>query len=279
MAIWGWGSPACCCQPAVAGGFIYADLRSELNTHPAPQAMLLRVLLGTTATATSCPLSKHTREGDIARAFSGHCVYLQFMWEVGSGPSSLSYWVFLPLPILQAFPLLVAVCVRHSCLLWPASLFTVQWRIAPSQLFGTQSTLPSLLCVFFVIAYFSVSLFSLGKGRSVLGAMLIWPRVFCGSTACCLAHLGICIFPSHLGAGVDGGSGALLVSPFDVKWWCYACGGGVEESKFCLFLVVFPVMCTSSVFPRFYIRKHAFCFLPLAVSLESTITIFTMLNL
>jgi hypothetical protein len=32
-------SPAHCCQPAVFGGFIYADLRSELNTHLAPQAM------------------------------------------------------------------------------------------------------------------------------------------------------------------------------------------------------------------------------------------------
>jgi hypothetical protein len=37
------------------------DLRSELNTHLAPQA-LCRVLLGTTATVTSFPLSKHTGE-------------------------------------------------------------------------------------------------------------------------------------------------------------------------------------------------------------------------
>jgi hypothetical protein len=29
------------CQPAVAGGFIYADLRSELNTHLAPQALFI----------------------------------------------------------------------------------------------------------------------------------------------------------------------------------------------------------------------------------------------
>jgi hypothetical protein len=28
-----------CCQPAVAGGFIYADLWGELNTHLAPQAL------------------------------------------------------------------------------------------------------------------------------------------------------------------------------------------------------------------------------------------------
>jgi hypothetical protein len=28
--------------------------------------------------------------------------------------------------------------------------------------------------------------------------------------------------------------GALLVSPFNVKWRCYAQAGGVEESKFLL---------------------------------------------
>jgi hypothetical protein len=43
----------------------------------------------------------------------------------------------------------------------------------------------------------------------------------------------------------------------------------VEESKFCLFLVVFPVRCMSSISPRFYFRRHAFCFLPLAAILES----------
>jgi hypothetical protein len=45
--------------------------------------------------------------------------------------------------------------------------------------------------------------------------------------------------------------------------------GGVEESKFCLFSVVFPVRCISSISPRFYFRRHAFCFLPLAAILES----------
>jgi hypothetical protein len=39
MAICGCGLPACCCQPAAAGGIIYADLRRELNTHLAPQAL------------------------------------------------------------------------------------------------------------------------------------------------------------------------------------------------------------------------------------------------
>jgi hypothetical protein len=41
--------------------------------------------------------------------------------------------------------------------------------------------------------------------------------------------------------------GALLVSLFNVEWGCYAWAGGVEESVFCLFLVVFPARCISSI--------------------------------
>jgi hypothetical protein len=59
----------------------------------------------------------------------------------------------------------------------------------------------------------------------------------------------------------------LLLSPFNVEWGCYAQAGGVEESEFCLFSVVFPAKCISSVSPRFYFKKHAFCFLPLAAIL------------
>jgi hypothetical protein len=43
----------------------------------------------------------------------------------------------------------------------------------------------------------------------------------------------------------------------------------VEESKFCLFSVVFPLRCISSISPRFYFRRHTFCFLPLVAILES----------
>jgi hypothetical protein len=66
-----------------------------------------------------------------------------------------------------------------------------------------------------------------------------------------------------------GGPGALLISPFKVKWRCSAPAGGVEGSKFCLFSVVLPARCVSSVSPRFHYRRHAFCFLPLAAILES----------
>jgi hypothetical protein len=37
--ICGCGSPDHCCQPAVAGGVIYADLWGELSIHLAPQAL------------------------------------------------------------------------------------------------------------------------------------------------------------------------------------------------------------------------------------------------
>jgi hypothetical protein len=66
-----------------------------------------------------------------------------------------------------------------------------------------------------------------------------------------------------------GGPGALLVSPFNVKWRFSAAAGGVEGSKLCLFSVIMPAKCVSSVSPRFHYRRLAFCFLPLAAILES----------
>jgi hypothetical protein len=43
------------------------------------------------AAATSSSLSKHTGGGDIAPAFSGLRVYLQFTWEVGLPPSPVEF--------------------------------------------------------------------------------------------------------------------------------------------------------------------------------------------
>jgi hypothetical protein len=63
--------------------------------------------------------------------------------------------------------------------------------------------------------------------------------------------------------------GALLVSLFNVEWGFSAWAEGVEESEFCLFLVDFPAKHISSISPRFYFRKHAFCFLSLVAILEN----------
>jgi hypothetical protein len=68
--------------------------------------------------------------------------------------------------------------------------------------------------------------------------------------------------------------GGLLGSPFNVKWRCSALAGDVEGSKLCLFSVIMPAKCVSSVFPRFHYRRVAFCFLPLAAILESEFMFF-----
>jgi hypothetical protein len=207
----------------------------------------------------------HTGGGDTAPTFSGLCVYLQLTWEVGLPPSPVEFSSLRHFYKLSRSWLLGMCC--NSCLLRPDPLVYLQFCEGfPSPTFGAQGALPSLLHVFIVLtAYYSVSLFFLGGGRSVQGAMLIWPRVVHWSTMYSLAHLVFHIFPSRLGAG---GSGALLVSPFNVKWRCSAQAGGVVEWNFCLFLVVLPVRCISSISPRFYFRRHAFCFLPLAAILE-----------
>jgi hypothetical protein len=57
----------------------------------------------------------------------------------------------------------------------------------------------SFFCYCLLFSFFF--LFSLGRSRSVQGAMLIWPRVVYGSTMCHLAHLVVCVFPSSLGTG------------------------------------------------------------------------------
>jgi hypothetical protein len=161
---------------------------------------LLRVLLGATATATSFPLSKHTGGGDTAPAFSNRYVYLQLMWEVSLSP--LSSGAFLPLPLLQAFPLLVAGWVLPLLPSLAGVFVYSSMRYSPPPLFGAQGALPSLLCVFFVVIAYYFFLFSLGGGWSVQGAMLIWPMFVCGSTTYHLAHLVVRVFPSHLGAGI-----------------------------------------------------------------------------
>jgi hypothetical protein len=139
-----------------------------------------------------------------AAAPAGLHVCLQLTWEVGLPPL---LWSFPPSTTLTSFP--APSCWARASIPAPAraslarpSLFIYSsGKDSPPPLFGAQGASPSLPCVLIVlIAYYSVSPFSLGVGRSVQGAMLIWPRVVCGSAMYCLAHL-VHIFPSRLGAG------------------------------------------------------------------------------
>jgi hypothetical protein len=169
-------------------------------------------------TATSFPLSKHTGGSDTAPAFSGLCVYLQLTWEVGLPPFPVECSSHCYFYRLSHSWLLGMRC--RSCLLQLTC--HEGFPLSPSSALIVPHPLCYLFLLLLLIIQVFFSLFSLGGGRSVQGAMLIWSRVVCGSTTCHLAHLVVCIFPSHLGAAVWQWRKSPPVSPFNVEWRCYA---------------------------------------------------------
>jgi hypothetical protein len=110
-----------------------------------------------------------------------------FTVYVGSGSSLLSCGVFLPLPLSPASPLLVAGCAPCFCqrLYCPPSLFIYSPGRIPFPQSSALSVPHPLSCMsyLFLLLITQVLFFSLGGGHSVQGAMLLWPRLVCGSTA------------------------------------------------------------------------------------------------
>jgi hypothetical protein len=216
------GLPACCCQPAVAGCVIYADLRGELSTHLAPRRLcLLRVLLWG-ASATSFPLSKFTGKVTL-HPLSQASLFIYSSHGKWVFPSLL--WSFPPTTTFTSFP--IPGC--WACAAAPAfsgRLVYLQFCEGfPSLPFRAQGTLPSLLHIFFVvIAYYSVSFFSLGGDWSVQGAMLIWPTVVCGSTAVPL------ISPCHPCPPKPSGCWS-LVAAWDPSWFLHLMWSGDAMSR------------------------------------------------
>jgi hypothetical protein len=103
-------------------------------------------------------------------------------------------WSFSPSTTLTSFPTpgcwTQAPAPTGASLARPGLFVYSSGKDSPLPFFGAWCATPSLQRVFIVlIAYYSVSLFSPGGDRSVQGAMLIWPRVVCGSTMYHLAHL------------------------------------------------------------------------------------------
>jgi hypothetical protein len=186
-----------------------------------------------TATAISFPLSKHTAGGDTAPAFSGLHVYSQFMWEMGLPHSPVEFSSHRHFYKLSCSWLLGVCCC--SCLLQPACC--EEFPLPTSLVLRVPCPLcyVSFLLLLLIIQFFSPFFPRWGS---------ICPGGFADLAQDCLWEL--------------------------LKWRCYAQVGGVEESKFCLFSVVFPVRCISSISLRFYFRRHTFCFLPLATILESS---------
>jgi hypothetical protein len=196
----------------------------------------------------------------------------RFTVHVGSGSSLLSCGVFLPPPLSQAFPLLVA---GHTPPLPPEPLLPTQLLYLQFQEGFPSPNLrhsvhPTLFPACLYCSYCLLLSFSFFPGwRSVC------PRCYAALAQGCLweyrgtVKLTLSASSQAIWARETGGLGALLVSPFNVKWRFSVPAGRVEGSKFCLFLVVLPAKCVSSISPRFHYQRLAFCFLLLATILES----------
>jgi hypothetical protein len=128
MAICGCVLPARCCQPAVAGGVIYADLRGELSTHLALQALFTQSSPVGQSLLQAFPfpstLGKVTLH-PLAQA----SVFVYSLCGKWVFPPLL--WTFPPSATLTSFPALVAGGCPLSRPLQPglAYLFTVLERI------------------------------------------------------------------------------------------------------------------------------------------------------
>jgi hypothetical protein len=207
MAICSCCLPACCCQPAVVGGVILQISGVSLALTWPHRLSLLRVLLCGSLCYKLFPFQAHWGEvtlhllslvGLFIYSSHGKCVFPPLLWS------------FPPTATFTSFT--VPGCWVWAAFSGPACLFTVPWGSSPSP-FLWCSGHPTLFATFLCCCYCLLfSFFSLGGGRSVQGAMLIWSREMamliwsvCGSTACRLAHLVVYVFPSSPGA---------------VVWWC-----------------------------------------------------------
>jgi hypothetical protein len=192
--------------------------------------------------------------------------------------SSRGKWVFLPLlwsfppsATLTSFPTPgCCACIpapARGSPARPACLFTVPGRI-PFPQSSVLIVLHPLSCLSYLFLMLITQFLFFPGWRSVcpggyaaLAQACLWE--YCGTTKLTWSASSQAVW-----ALATGSPGALLVSPFNVKWRFSAPAGGVEGSKLCLFSVVMPAKCFSSVSPRFYYRKSDFCFLPLAAILE-----------
>jgi hypothetical protein len=162
--------------PAFSGLRVYLQFMWEAGLPPSPvefsshhhfHKLSCSWLLG----GASAPASRH--------------VCLQFTWEVGLPSSPVEFSSLLhshKLPRSWLLGTRLRSCQSLSCL--PSLFIYSPGKGSLPPIFGAQCAPPSFPPVFIVlVAYYSVSLFSPGGGKSVQGAMLLWPRLVCGSTA------------------------------------------------------------------------------------------------
>jgi hypothetical protein len=177
-------------------------------------------------------------------------------------------WSFPPFATLTSFP--TPGCWAHATApprgspAHPACLFTVPGRIPFPQSSALSAPYPLSRVSLLFLLLISQFLFSLSGG---LG-MLLWPKLVCGSTT--VPRSSPCPYlPKPSGRGQ---LSVRVPSLFLCLTWS---GDSLRQlevwrgSMFCLFSVILPAKCVSSVPPRFNYRRLTFCFLPLAAILES----------
>jgi hypothetical protein len=193
MFIWGCGSPATYCQPAAPAGFIYYRSQEWALHSPSPTGFVYLEFSWMHALFVSSSIQFYLPVAVffllLFRVRVGKCPSLTLQWSV---PQDSHCYKLSPLQDCWAWAITLAVSGQLVYL-----QFT--WGSAPSPLSGSQGILPSLLHVFFFfssclfIIQFVFFLFPPWVGGQSVQAMLICPRVLCGSTACHLfAHLRIC---------------------------------------------------------------------------------------
>jgi hypothetical protein len=151
MSIWGCSTPASYCQPAVAAGFIYANLRSEFNTHLAHSLCLFRVLLGMGKVALHLP----SPASMFIYSSRGKWSFPPLLWSilptdaftgfpalgcwVGATPAFFGQLVYLafhgvlPLPPFLALrvPHPLSMCLFCCCLLFSLSFYPGWGLVCP----------------------------------------------------------------------------------------------------------------------------------------------------
>jgi hypothetical protein len=182
--ICGCGLPAHCCQPAVAVGVIYADLWGELSTHLALQAFFTQSSPVHEPLLQAFPFPSTLGKVTL-HLLSQACVYIYSSRGKWVFPPLL--WSFPPSTTLTSFPApgcwVRAPAPTRASPARPACLFTVPGRIPFPQSLALSVSHPlSCVSLLFLLLISQFLFFSPGGGRSVQQAMLIWPRLVCGST-------------------------------------------------------------------------------------------------
>jgi hypothetical protein len=156
-----------------------------------------------------------------------------FTVHMGSGSSFLSCGVFLPPPLSQAFPLLVVGCtppIPPEPLRLARLVYLQSCEGVPSpnlQRSGRPTLFPTCIycsyCLLLSFSFFPGWRSVCPGGYAALTQACLWEY-------CSTAKLTWSVSSQALWAWVTGSQGALLVSPFNMKWRFSAPAGGVEGS-------------------------------------------------